>query len=110
MLCLEVTLNGKPYCLAGLGDEGAISAFVTWARFLPVYEGEENLPVPSGSTLLNVTGFTKDTTAVHWGEAIKHLKVNDEVTIRVVEADKPDEFIVTQMLPEMDEGAGDESE
>lgn len=106
MLCLEVTLNDRPYCLAGIGDEGVVSTHISWVRFEPAGEGEENLPVPSGSTLLNVSGFTKDKTAVHWGEAIKHLELNDTVTIRIVEAERPDDFTVTPRLPDMDEDAG----
>jgi hypothetical protein len=98
MICLEITVNGQRYCLAGIGEEGSLSAFVTWVKFGP--EGEPNLPVPPGSTLLSVSGFTKDRQAVHWGDAIRHLSVGDEVKIRVVETATPDGFTLTPTLAE----------
>ena len=30
MRCFEVDVNGERYCLAGVGDVGALSAFVTY--------------------------------------------------------------------------------
>ena len=30
MRCFEVEVNGERYCLAGVGDVGALSAFVTY--------------------------------------------------------------------------------
>lgn len=99
MLCLEVTVNNQRYCLAGVGEEGAISAFVTWARFRPD-DARQELPVPPGSTTLTVSGIMKDLTAVHWGQIADRLSVGDTVTIRVVDASEPESYTPTQMLPE----------
>ena len=102
MLCLEVSLNDRKYCLAGLGEKGAISTFVTCVRFGP--DGAEpDLPVPPGSILLTVSGITEDLKSVHWGDVLCHLKLGDEVGIKVVEAENPDPFTVTPVLPP-DEG------
>ncbi len=100
MLCLEIALNGDPYARAGLGDEGVISAFVTWVKVGPP---DDTVPVPPGSTLLTVSGFTLDHTAVHWGDQLRHLQVGDEVSIRIVDSSEPDAYTVTPMLPELPE-------
>ena len=105
MICFEIGLNGEPYCVAGL-EEGAVSAFVTWA-FFPSVAKEEGLPVPPGTTLLAVSGFMADHTAVHWGDNIRALSVGDEVTIRVAERPDPDEWTATPTLPDPDPTAAE---
>lgn len=102
MLCLEIAVNGAPYARAGLGDEGVISAFVSWVKVGPP---DDSVPVPPGSTLLTVSGFTADQTAVHWGDQLRHLAVGDEVTIRVIDSDEPDAPRVTPLLPDLPEDA-----
>ena len=100
MLCLEIEVNGEPYCRAGLGDEGAISAFVSWVKLGPP---DDSVPVPPGATLLAVSGFTSEHTAVHWADQLRHLSVGDEVTIRVVDSDQPDPYAITPTLPDVPE-------
>ncbi len=108
MLCLDIELNGEPYCRAGLGDEGVISAFVSWVKFGPP---DDTVPVPPGSTLLTVSGFTGDHTGVHWADQLRHLAIGDTVTIRVLESDTPDAYTVTPLLPDLpeDDGSPDQS-
>ena len=105
MNCFEIDLNGQPYCVAGL-EEGAMSAFVTYA-FFPSAAEEEGLPVPPGTTLLAVSGFTADHTAVHWGDNIRALAVGDEVTVRLVERPDPDPWTATPTLPDPPPGVSD---
>jgi hypothetical protein len=52
MRCFEVELNGERYCLAGVGDVGALSAFVTYVGV----RGSEGEPV-IGPTYLSVSGL-----------------------------------------------------
>ncbi|MEN8145413.1 MAG: hypothetical protein ABFS14_10735 [Gemmatimonadota bacterium] len=101
MRCLEVSVNGKPYCRAGVGETGVVSAFVNWAKFLPIQEGEESLPVPPDSTTLSVSGIVDEPRAyIHWREVAHCLQPGDTVTIRVVDSDEPDPYVVTPTLPE----------
>ena len=89
MLCLEVAVNGERHCLAGVGEVGALSAFVTWVG-TPPWEGA---PAVSGPTYLSVTGFsgfTDDQRHLHWGDVTFPLRVGDVVTVKVVEATEPD--------------------
>ena len=106
MLCLEIDLNGERYCRAGLGDEGAISAFVSWVKFGPP---DPTVANPPGSVLLNVSGFTAEHTAVHWGDQSRHLATGDSVTIRIVDSDLPDVATITPILPALP-GAGEPGE
>ena len=105
MICLEVLVNSERYCLAGVGEKGVLSAFVTWANF---GEAEEaGIPNPPGSIMLSVNGITSDKQSVHWGTIGDHLKKGDEVTIRIIDSDSPDTWTLTPLLPEMDEDSGD---
>ena len=89
MLCLEVTVNGERYCLAGTDD-----AWVVFADF------GSRRPIQRlfGSGFdLSVRGWLRDANTslrsmggVHWGASARHLKVGDIVTIRLVESNVPD--------------------
>jgi len=88
MRCFEVEVNGERYCLAGVGDVGALSAFVTCVGV----RGPDGATV-AGPTYLSVSGFSgsvEDQRPVHWREGIHPLAPDDVITVRVVEADRPD--------------------
>ena len=91
MLCFEIGVNGQRYCLAGVGERGILSAFVTYYRIPP--DGE--LPDLGRRAHLNVTGSRPDGSRVQWApgpspDATVPLRIGDVVTIRVVEAASPD--------------------
>lgn len=91
MLALDVAINGKRHCLAGVGHRGILSAFVTYYRI----RLEEALPDVGPKVHLHVSGTRSDGARVHWPpgasqDATVPLRVGDVVTIRVVETDVPD--------------------
>jgi hypothetical protein len=79
MVALEVTRNGKRVCVAGIGDDGVVSAHVHW----------NGRPGRAAHPQLNVGGLHGDTDVhVTWfGRAIR---VGDAVTVRVVEVAESD--------------------
>ena len=100
MICLKVSINGETYCVAGVGDQGCISAFVNWVNI----EGDEvnpKLPIQPGDVLLTVSGFKADQTPVHWRDVAHHLVIGDKVSIEIVELESADRPKVTEMLPDI---------
>lgn len=102
MICLKVSINGAAFCVAGVGDHGCISAFVTWVD-IEGDAGEPALPNQPGDVLLNVSGFTADQSPVHWRDIAHHLAVGDTVTVEVVDLASADPPKPTPMLPEIQE-------
>lgn len=92
MICFEILLNGKRLCLAGLPGVGdsVLGAHVT------VWQG----PIEEGSTTeresqthLFVSG-TAEGKRIRWPDSDStSLAVGDELILRVVEADTPDEGV-----------------
>ena len=88
MILLEVHLNEKRLCRAGVGDRGVVSAVVTWVN----REARDR----SGATIpgereefaeLSVGGLAKGKGdgSLHLAWARPTLKIGDEIRIRVVE-------------------------
>jgi hypothetical protein len=91
VLALDVAINGKRHCLAGVGNRGILSAFVTYYRI----RLEEAFPDLGPKVHLHVSGTRGDGARVHWPpgasqDATVPLRVGDVVTIRVVETDVAD--------------------
>ena len=91
MLALDVAINGNRHCLAGVGNHGILSAFVTYYRI----RLEEAFPDLGPKVHLHVSGTRADGTRVHWPsgtgqDATVPLQMGDVVTIRVVETDIAD--------------------
>jgi hypothetical protein len=98
MRCFEVEVNGERYCLAGVGDVGALSAFVTYVGV----RGPDGATV-AGPTYLSVSGFSgsvEDQRPVHWREAIHPLGPGDVITVRVVDAERPDPGVPIVAVPQ----------
>jgi hypothetical protein len=74
MLGFHVTLNGRPLCLAGVGESGVLTAIVS----VRLQSGD---PAPEPVTL--EVGGLSDGAHVHWPGS--ELSVGDEVVIRLVE-------------------------
>jgi hypothetical protein len=85
MICYEILVNGERLCLAGI-EPGVFAAYVTtWQG------GSETEREPE--THLHVSGVTEKK-RFDWTESGQcKLKVGDELTIRVVEADTPDQGV-----------------
>lgn len=79
MICFEVWVNGEKICLAGVGKSGILNSII-------------DLAAKHQHLSLHVGGLVNDE-HVRWTEKAHHLKVGDEVTVKIVEADAADEPI-----------------
>jgi hypothetical protein len=91
VLAFDIAINGTRYCLAGVGDRGILSAFVTYYRLPP----DDELPDLGRKVHLNVSGTRPDGSPVQWApgsspDATVPLGIGDVVTIKVVESASPD--------------------
>ena len=81
MRAYEVYLNGEKLCLAGIGDDGVLTAIVSWVT------GQDR-----ADQILEVGGLVGPTSEnVSWTKR-KPLRVGDQIQINLVEAtavDKP---------------------
>jgi predicted RNA-binding protein with RPS1 domain len=78
MRAYEVSLNGKRLCVAGIGKDGYISAYVT-------YRSEPN------DTWIDVIGLIASKKIyVRWLR--KNLRIGDEVQIKIVDRRSVDRF------------------
>jgi hypothetical protein len=81
MRAFEVFLNGKKLCVAGIGDDGVLSAIVNWVT------GKN-----AADLFLHVGGLVSPIDEhVSW-ENQKHLRVGDRIEVKIIEAsfvDKP---------------------
>ena len=85
MRAFEISMNGKKLCVAGIGDDGVLSAIMNW-----VGKGGR------GDLFLEVGGMiTPSNQHVSWIPQ-KPLQVGDEIRIRVVEVDLVDEPVKKQ--------------
>ena len=75
MKALEVFVNGHRVCLAGVGEDGVLSAIVDWTGG----------PAEDDHVGLNVGGLGSRT-GEHLGWEVPSLGVGAEVLVRVVEA------------------------
>ena len=85
MLVFGVFLNGRKLCRAGVGQDGVLTAFVTWAA--PQRAATRSASGPRRrreKPRLHVGGLADDT---HRSWAKRMLEVGDRVTIRVAKAD-----------------------
>ena len=77
MIAYEVSVNGERRCLAGVGARGVLSAILHWVN----HEGSESN--------LRVGGLRSDL-AEHVTWLAQGLKVGDQVSVRVLEAEQVD--------------------
>lgn len=84
MIAFEISVNGEKLCTAGIGDKGVLSAIINGPK----------------RPNLSVGGLANDE-HLHWleREAGFGLKVGDEVTVRIVEADCVDEPVGRSVSP-----------
>ena len=87
MRTLEIVLNGRKLCAAGVGDSGVLTAIVTW-RFRTGEWGKAKSSRRTQDDLrLDVLGLN-DLTAedIRWRN--RPLRIGDEVRIRIGEAER----------------------
>jgi len=87
MRAFEVQLNGKRLCVAGIGDNGVLTAYI--AYLVGQYKNELRLDV-SG-----LNSSTQD--YVTWSK--RKLKVGDEVRIKIIETTVIDRHVTSIDLP-----------
>lgn len=74
MIAFEVVLNGEKIALAGVGDNGVLTAIVTWVS----KRAEQNERID-----LHVVGT--ESPAIHLDWIDRDLKVGDSVLVNIVE-------------------------
>jgi hypothetical protein len=83
MRALEISMNGKKLCVAGIGDDAVLSAIVM------ANGGEGDLSLEVGGRI------TRSNQQVRWLRQTP-LQLRDEIQIRVVEVDRVDEPVQKQ--------------
>jgi hypothetical protein len=85
MRALEISMNGKKLCVAGIGDDGVLSAVVQ----LVANVGLDDLFLEVGGRI------NPSNQQVRWLRPTP-LQLRDEIQIRVVEVDRVDEPVQKQ--------------
>lgn len=84
MTVFDVFLNDRKVCRAGVGDDGVLSAIVSWARLTgPAAKTARRLKSPRDETRLHVGGLAENT---HRNWTNRNLKAGDRVTIAIATA------------------------
>ena len=91
MICFEVVLNSRRLCLAGIGEYGLLSQYLSWDYIAPA----ERLPNrqdyhPHLTLIVNGRAGTGAAELSCWIEDDVAISVGDELTVRIVEAGAPD--------------------
>lgn len=79
MISLNVSLNGKRFCVAGVPETGVVSATVCWVRRTQAQIKD----CPAEEMFLEVAGLNAQD-HLRW-PGCKELKTGDEIRIKVVE-------------------------
>jgi len=94
MLAIEVTVNGRRVCVAGL-PAGAVTATVATVNRPPRRQTRQRRSGTARSAHLAVSGYTETSTAHEFPwwvptNAIPRLRVGDRVMLRIVDVLHPD--------------------
>ena len=88
MTVLDVSVNDRKVCRAGVGRDGVLSAIVNWVKLTgEAAATARRLERPSEETRLHVGGLRNDT---HLSWAERHLKVGDRVSVVVAKSGAAD--------------------
>ena len=90
MVAYEVFLNDKRLCLAGIDGDGVLNAILSYGRGGQV----DYLRIPVGGLI----SATKE--QLQW--TCPHLKIGDEVKVRIIDATSVDEPMSHHVAPEFD--------
>src|SRR5262245_57896 len=93
MIALEIVLNGKRLCVAGV-PVGTVTAIVATNRHRRRQRPGQTRPSMMESALLNMSGYTETPTAHEFPWWVSpssppHLRVGDTVAVRVVDIPRP---------------------
>ena len=82
---MEIRINGKRRCIIGVGPSGVLSSIVRWVN-IPVdgKSGRNEFGVSAGGLIVE----EKKQTHCMWLNEM--LTLGDEVTVKLVETNKPD--------------------
>jgi len=84
MTAIEVRVNGKKQCIAGIARDGVVSAILSW-----VGRGDEHPELPREDVTLRVGGLdSMRDQHVDW--LTRDMEVGDEIILRLVDVRKPD--------------------
>jgi len=97
MLALEVHINGKRRCLAGIANDGVVSAILSW-----VGRGNPERGLPKEDMSIQVGGLDSERRE-HMDWLQQELAAGDDVRIRVVDVPKVDRPIKGSRRP-VDDG------
>ena len=94
MIALEIAVNGKRLCVAGV-RVGAVSAIVATKRHRRRQRPGRTQPSIMESALLTVSGYTETATAYEFPWWVSpnsppRLRFGDSVTLRIVDIPRPD--------------------
>jgi hypothetical protein len=79
MIAFEVVVDGQRICLAGIGEDGVLTAIIHWISDLP----------PEEATFLSVSGMESQRgEMLDW--QVPPLAIGSEVLVRVTEAAESD--------------------
>jgi hypothetical protein len=91
MIAFDVYLNERKICTAGIGDQGVLSANVTWVRRKGKYTLSKKPGAVEEELTMYVSGLITPTKEhVNWQEP-RPLHVGDAVRIKVVETEAVDQ-------------------
>src|SRR5258705_11119609 len=84
MTAIEVHVNGKKQCVAGIARDGVVSAILSW-----VGRGDEHPDLAREDVSLRVGGLdSKRDEHVDW--LTRDMAVGDEIILRIIDVRKPD--------------------
>ena len=90
MICFEIFHNNRRLCLAGVGEHGVLSQFLSWDSLSPA----DRAPYQQGQgphLALLVNGRTSaQGESLQWLDDDVPLAVGDEVRVRIIESDRSD--------------------
>lgn len=83
MTAIEVHVNGKKQCVAGIARDGVVSAILSW-----VARGDDLPKLPQEQISLCVGGLDSQRDE-HMDWLTREIKIGDEIVLRVVDVQKP---------------------
>jgi hypothetical protein len=90
MIALKISHNGRPVCVAGVGDVGVIMSNVTWVHSFD-YQTEDGRKTEHTELSLHIGGLHTPTNEYRTWDS-PDIKVGDAVTIEIVESDVVDRY------------------
>jgi hypothetical protein len=91
VICFEVFLNDRRLCLAGVGEHGLLSQFLSWDSLSPSDRAPYQKGQPPQLGLLVNGRVSAGGETLHWFENDVPLAIGDEVRVRIIESDRADD-------------------